>query len=281
MERRFHVAGLEVLLTSPQPDGLRSLTGFYDHYPPRGGEPGLVIDVTTDPAFPLGRRRGPRYPAFERRLIGPREVALSRFDAEGTLRLPADDRDPVRARFVLGNSTNSLEAVIRIGASVAFPRLGALIFHASAVEAGGEALLFCGESGAGKSTISTMLADAYPHVTKVSDELLICAESLPKASPPRFDLHVSPFIGSEGLPHRTSRPISRVYLLRQARQNRADRVPGRDAVRRLLENALAYVAEPETAGRVLAVAAAIAARIPCFELDFEKHPRVGEVIGIA
>jgi hypothetical protein len=49
---------------------------------------------------------------------------------------------------------------------LALSRLGKLVFHASAVDLGGEALVFAGESGRGKSTLAASFATSgYPFLT--------------------------------------------------------------------------------------------------------------------
>jgi hypothetical protein len=276
-EIRFRVAGVEVWLRADRPEGLGSLSGFYDHYPSAGAAPDLIIDIERVPGFASGRQRGPEYPAFRRARIGHDTIALSRFDAEGEIVLPAGDTGPLRARFRVGDSANSLEAAIRIGASIALPRRGGLILHASAIAARGRAWIFAGVSGAGKSTIASLLAGASPEIIKLADELII----IKPAEQGAFAAHVTPFIGSQGLPHRASTPVAAVHFLVQARQHRRVPVARPDAVRELLRHVLVYVAEPETAGRVLAVASGLAGQVPCYGLEFENNARVMDVLGIA
>lgn len=275
-ELRFSVAALEVLLRSPQPDGLDHLSGFYRHYPSSGAPPALEVEFEKVPGFARGRRRGPGYPGFERTWVAPDTVALSRFDAEGELVLPQRQGAPIRARFRGGDSANTLEAAVRIGASVAMPRRGGLVMHASAVSARGKAWLFAGVSGAGKSTIATLLAGSSPARARVSDELLIVAPQ-PDGG---FAAHVTPFLGSEGLPHRTSLPVAAIHFLQQAPYHRRTPLaPGR-ALRELLRHVLAYVAEPMTASHVLDAASRLVGEIPCYWLEFARDAGVAEVLGM-
>jgi hypothetical protein len=276
-EIRFCVAGLEVWLRADRPGGLDSLSGFYGQYPSSGAAPDLIIDIERVPGFARGRERGPEYPAFRRTLVAHDTIALSRFDAEGEIVLPAGDTGPVRAGFRVAESANSLEAAIRIGASIALPRRGGLILHASAVAAHGRAWIFAGVSGAGKSTIASLLAGASPELIKIADELII----IKPAATGAFAAHVTPFIGSQGLPHRASMPVAALHFLVQARQHRRVPVARPDAVRELLRHVLVYVAEPMTAGRVLAVASSLAGQVPCHRLEFENNARVVDVLGIA
>jgi hypothetical protein len=78
--------------------------------------PHLIIEVEHVPGFARGRERSSEYPAFRRTLPALRTIAVSRFDAEGQIRLPgsrasmtqaSQTGQPVHARFRVGDSTNS------------------------------------------------------------------------------------------------------------------------------------------------------------------------------
>lgn len=282
----FAVAGLEVCLRSPQPHGLRQLAGYYDLYPSAGRAPDLILDIETIPGLSMGRDRGPEYPAFRRESLGSGRIKLSRFDGEGELVLPASS-GPVYGQFQIGESANTLEAVVRIGMSVAFPRRGALLVHASAIALDRRAWVFAGVSGAGKSTISTMLANALPGCAKLSDELLIAAPPTPvttavtgeRATEPWL-AHATPFIGGGELPHGARVPIAGVYFLEQARHHECLAMNRVDGLRELLRHVLVYAAEPATASHVLDAAARWVAASPCHRLRFAKNPGVASVLGI-
>jgi hypothetical protein len=295
-ERRFCIAGIEVALGPAQPNGrngrdgrngrhgaedhgdhddLDGLAASYATCPTRGGAPALVLAIERVPGVGLERVRSASYPGFDAELRAPRRLALSRYDAEGELVLPERDGEPVRGRFRVGESPNSLEALVRIGVSVTAPRLGGLVFHASAVRARGGAALFAGKSGAGKSTIAAMLA-GVSGFERLADELVI---AMPAANQ-GWDLHVPPFLGGVALPFGTSAPLSEMHVLVQAQHHRRTALSRTEAVRALLPHVLVYVAEPETAAHALAACAALAAAVPCYRLEFAKNPGVAPVLGI-
>jgi hypothetical protein len=288
-EFQFSVAGLDVALRSAQPDGLAGLAGFYDRYPSSGAEPGLILEIERVPGLARGRRRGPEYPGFACTRVAPGRIALSRYDAEGELVVPPVDgtpglpvSEPVRGRFRVGESANTLEAVVRIGMSVTLPRQGGLIMHASAVAAGDRAYVFAGVSGAGKSTLATLLSDARPDWVKLADELVIVKPALKPGSALApggpIAAHVTPFIGGQGLPHGTSVPVAGVHFLIQAPQHRRERLAPTLALRELLRHVLVYVAEPGTASHVLAAAGRLVGQVPCYRLEFTKDPSVAGVL---
>lgn len=277
-----------------QPDGQPvgqdpgTLPGFYERYPASDGPLGVELQVEQIPGFARGREPGPEYPGFARRMVGPGEIELSRYDAEGVLSTPTQVGEPVRGHFRVGDSKNSLEAVIRIAMSVALPRLGGLLMHASAIEVRGEAHIFAGISGAGKSTISSMLAQSWSGCTKLSDELLIVApcpavsgdDASEGAPDDRLAVYVTPFIGSQGLPHGRHVPVRALYFLNQAPDHRCEAMSRTDGLRELLRHVLVYVAEPGTAGHVLAAAARLVGEITCYQLFFAKDPGVASVLAV-
>lgn len=278
-ERRFCIAGIEVGLVSMQPDGLDGLASAYASCPSRGGALDLLLEIERIPGFWRGRPRSPAYPAFDATLREPDTLALSRYDAEGELSLPDADHAPLRGRFRVGESPSSLEAIVRIGMSIAAPRRGGLVLHASAVEVAGQALVFAGTSGAGKSTIAAML-DGLPGqaapVVRLADELLVVMPG-PDGT---WDVHVPPFLGGVALPSGARRGLAGVHFLAQTPAHRRTRLPRTEALRGLLPHVLAYVAEPGTAARVLAAGAALVAAVPCYRLEFARNPGVVRVLGV-
>ncbi|ACY13084.1 hypothetical protein [Haliangium ochraceum] len=282
--RRFRIAGLDIALHAPA--GTCALAASYDvcalAEEPADWAPALELWCICEPGFARGRARTPAYPAFDVRVTEPRRLALSRFDAEGELELPASADEPVRARFRVGESVNSLEAALRIGLSVAAPRRARLLLHASAVHvpALAGALLFAGKSGAGKSTIAAVL-DRVDGFTRLADELLIVAPAPAPAPAPAaagWELHVPPFLGGVELPVGARVPLVGAHVLAQAPAHERTRLRPAEAVRALLPHVLVYVAEPETAAHVLAAAADLVAAVPGYHLAFAPEPSVAEVL---
>jgi hypothetical protein len=284
-ERRFCIAGIEVALGLAQPGGDggpgdhggpdAGLAASYAACPTRGGAPDLLLEIERIPGFGRARTRSASYPAFDAVLRAPRRLGLTRYDAEGELALPEREDEPVRGRFRVGESPNSLEALVRIGVSVTAPRRGGLVFHASVVRARHGAALFAGKSGAGKSTIAGLLA-GVSGFERLADELVIV---MPGASQ-GWDVHVPPFLGGVDLPHGAHERLAEMHVLVQAPHHRRTALSRTEAVRALLPHVLVYVAEPETAALALAAGAALAAAVPCYRLEFAKDPGVARVLGI-
>jgi hypothetical protein len=276
-ERRFCIAGIEVALAPAQPQGrdLADLAASYDACPTRGGAPDLILEIERVPGFGRERARSASYPAFDVALRAPGRLGLARYDAEGELALPGRAGEPVRGRFRVGESPNSLEALVRIGVSVTAPRRGGLVLHASAVRARGGAAVLAGKSGAGKSTIAALLA-GVSGFERLADELVVVMPGADQG----WEVHVPPFLGGVALPFGARARLAELHVLVQAPQHRRTALSRAEAVRALLPHVLVYVAEPETAALALAAGAELAAAVPCHRLEFAKDPGVARVLGI-
>ncbi len=202
----FHIAGLPIEVRAAAPGAIDDLPLIYLDFPAQA-HPMLTISVARVPGF--HRDRSPEYPAFSRQVLPDSRLFVQRFDAEGEIDTGSL---PLMASFRVGPSANSLEACIRIAASLALPRIGAFLLHSSAIACQGSALVFSGHSGAGKSTISAMLPAACPACSKIADELV-----------------VPPYFGPNGVPHGAALPLSAIHFLVQAPFHKRSPLPHRRA----------------------------------------------------
>ena len=268
-ELRFHLAGLPVAIRAAAPGALHDLWHRYRDFPTEDA-PALFIDIERVDGF--DRERGPEYPAFRRSALADGRLRVERFDAEGEI---TTGELPLHASFRVGPSLNSLEACVRIAASLALPRAGALVLHASSVEHAGVAQVFTGPSGAGKSTISSMLADAFPSARKLTDELTIL-----RRGAAGWEVYVPPFLSPATLPWGAAAPLASIHVLVQAPVHAREPLTVAAALPELLRQVLVYVGEPRTAARVLALAADLVTEVTVDRLRFRKDPEVGAVLGI-
>ena len=274
-ELRFHIAGLPVAVRARESRELADLAAAYRQFP-TDAAPALTIDVERTAGF--DRERGPEYPAFARTLGAGGRLHVERFDAEGDI----DTGDlPLRASFRVGPSANSLEACVRIALSLALPRHGALMMHASAVEHAGHALVFTGVSGAGKSTISSLLDHAPAR--KIGDEIIVL-HRVGTGVDARWHVFIPPYLtpfDRTGIEHGTSAPLDGIHVLVQAPRHARTPMTPTAALRELLRHVLVYVAEPRTAEHVLALVADLTRQVPTYRLEFRKDAGVAGVLGIA
>ncbi len=267
----FHIVGLEVVVTIKGPQ-VTGLFGSYEFYPPKGTKPDVRIELEVVPELGEGVEEGPTYPAFETLHFSDTELLVSRRCARGHIEISPDGT--LVARFQSNQLASGLEAAIRIAVSLALPHNDALILHSSSVTGPQGALVFSGLSGAGKSTISTMLASHYG-VQKLSDELLIVSKATGA-----WRVHVAPFKGAEGLPHGISQPLHSVDFLVQAPSHCRTPLSPAQAMEELFRHVVTYARAPKTTSKTLDLIADLVTSVPCHELKFTKDPSVGEVLGI-
>jgi hypothetical protein len=267
-ETCFHLAGLDVVVRGAA-GLLAALPAPYRRYVRPAAAPGLVVELALDPSLD-DRPHGAGYPAFERRLAGS-ALEVERADAAGTIEVTAA---PITARFRVSAHPNSVEACLRVALSVALPRHDTLLFHASAIAARGRAHVFAGVSGAGKSTISSLLA-GVPGCVRLADDLLIASRR-----DGGWFVEAPPFAGTAGLPHGEVVPLADVNLLAQARAHRRQHVEAPLALRELMRHVVVFAAEASTSEIVLGLASRLVAEVPVFRLEFAKDPGVAQVLDI-
>ncbi len=275
-EFSFSLAGVTFVIRGADENALDSLGGYYQHYPAQSEVPDVVLEIQADPAFLAPIDDWPPFPAFLVSSKGEHCMELARKDALGTIRSHSDHHFPIHGSFTLNSTTNALESVLRIAASIALPQVDALILHSSAVEWNSKTSIFTGKSEAGKSTISTMLADAFESVTKTSDELLVV-----KREAGQWNAYVSPFIGSKGLPHGKVSPVQGIHFLQQAPFHKRSALSHKLALKEFMQHILVYSGMPTTANQVLDLALHFTEEVPCYTLAFMKSPSVSEVLGIS
>lgn len=108
---------------------------------------------------------------------------------------------------------------------------GVLLFHCSALEIHGKAILFTAKSGTGKSTHARLWRQRFgPAVTMINDD-----KPLLKVKPTQVTVYGTPYAGKEGLHTNTSAPVAAIVILHQARENYLHRVSTHQAYPILLQ----------------------------------------------
>lgn len=248
------------------------LAGNYPLLDEASGEPDAEIHVKFSGDFHHSGNSEAEYPAFSCRPLPNSALSVARSDAQGEISAPADG--PVAAVFEGLAMPHTLEAMIRLAASIALPRKDSLILHSSAIEDRRGSLVFSGVSGAGKSTIAALLADNFP-VRRLSDELLLLTRK-----EGRWWLEVAPFTGKLSLPWGESSPLESINFLQQAPTNERTRLSAASAMAELPRHVVNYAHDPRSAGLVLDLVGDLVERIPCYQLKFRKSPSVAEALDL-
>lgn len=174
-----------------------------------------------------------------------------------------------RATFYGVENEFVLDSLIRILLTKLLLPCNGFLLHAATVVHGGEAYVFMGRSGAGKSTVASL----SPPGSALTDEI-----SLLRRDEGRWRAYGTPFWGefrAEGQNH--SVPVGAVYSLVQARQNYKQRLPGNASLTSMLANTLFFL--PGRAGReaLLGILAGFVKEVPVYRLEFRKDATFWEV----
>ncbi len=141
-----------------------------------------------------------------------------------------------------------------------------VVFHAAALIRDGQGFLFCGPSGSGKTTLATR----WPADAVLGDDSAAVARC-----PDGWRLYSTPYSGREGTPNRRGNaPLAGIFLLEQAPEEEAIRVPVADACRALIRNAFDVGPDPIGRARQLDTIASLLTEVPVMRLRFGLHTPV-------
>jgi hypothetical protein len=183
--------------------------------------------------------------------------------------------DPRTGRGTVRQNANpySLDSVLRILHSLILAQRGGFLLHAASAICDGQAYLFSGVSGAGKTTMTRL---APPDVTLLTDEI-----SYIRPSAGHYSAFGTPFAGElarSGV--NCAAPVSTLFFLEQGPENRIDELPSAEAVRRLMRNILFFAEDQGLIEQLLATACDFVARVPIRRLTFYPDARVWEEVRI-
>lgn len=107
-------------------------------------------------------------------------------------------------------------------------------FHSSSLLLDGEAYVFSAPSGTGKSTHTSLWRELFGEkVTMINDDKPII-----RRVDGKFKIFSTPWMGKSNIGNNISAPVKAVYILRQAKENKAQRVEVGEVFRDILEATL-------------------------------------------
>jgi hypothetical protein len=271
---RIRVAGLTLALRAPSGARLPPLPAPLRPFRvSRGADIRLELSEQAPPApdaarllFESGgvwrvhrRSRGLLY-SFRSHVLDPevyKAVAIDRGLARGRLFFPRQ-----RARGAPGHPLAYPLDELLFQHRLA--REGGLEVHACGVAERGRLLLFCGRSGAGKSTTARLWRRHRPQAEILSDDR-IALRPRPGGG---FRGHGTPWHGDGGFASPGSRPVAALFFIRHARRSAARRLSAPECAARLFARSFPPPWDRRGVARVLAACATLASRTPGYELGF-------------
>jgi energy-coupling factor transporter ATP-binding protein EcfA2 len=193
-------------------------------------------------------------------------VATDRSRRRGTLYLPPSALDRSRG-FALSYPLDELLFQHHLA------HAGGLVLHACGVAIGGRAVLFCGRSGAGKTTIARLFRRAFPEATVLSDDRIVI-----RRAGRHWRAFGTPWHGSGRFASARSCPVAAVVFLKKSRATRLAPIPVTAAAVRLLAQSFPPLWEREGVARSLRTATAMAASVPAYLLRFEPDRGAVEAV---
>lgn len=138
-------------------------------------------------------------------------------------------------------------------------RKGALILHASYIEADGGGIVFAASSGTGKST-QAALWEKYRGAEIINGDK--CGITLNGGA----EVHGVPVAGTSGLCKNKSLPLRAIVLLKQAPENSVRRLRGAEALSAVMGNVHLDISAAEDRRLALELTMRLADSVPVFEL---------------
>lgn len=144
---------------------------------------------------------------------------------------------------------------------------GGLVFHASAVRLGGDALIFAGVSGRGKTTISNLWTESgYPVLAEESIAVLPCSGA--------WQCSGLPWGSRKEVADATPARLRAIYLLRHDAQNVATPLTRARAFEAMMQVAFLPYWDRAELEKALACLESLASQVEVFDLGFAPDARV-------
>jgi hypothetical protein len=148
---------------------------------------------------------------------------------------------------------------------VAAARSAAVLLHAAGGSIDGNGVLFAGQSGAGKSTVSRLLGNGN-NARFLSDDRIMLRRFGAKLS-----MYGTPWPGDAGVAINESVPLKAICFLRQADETCLRPLQPEEILQRLLPVASIPWYESELAGNALNLCEFLIEHYPAYELSFRPH----------
>ena len=154
-----------------------------------------------------------------------------------------------------------------------FAREGAAEVHACGLLVGGRTVLFCGISGAGKTTTALLWKRQRPRVTVLSDDRIVLASRRR-----RTWAYGTPWHGEGHLSSPEGAPLAAIFFLRHAARTTVVPVAGPQSAARLFARTFPPLWDRAALGEVLGTCATAAEDVPSFELRFKPDVSAIEAV---
>lgn len=148
------------------------------------------------------------------------------------------------------------------------------IFHAAGCLYNNDGWVFAGVSGAGKSTISTLLARTGGW-SPVSDDRVVI-----RKAPGGYRVYGTPWPGEAGFAENRGKSLKGIFLLEKGKENRIEPIPKTDAAAGLLPLLSVPWYDARLVDQMLGFCDQLIAEVPVFRLVFRPDGEVAEKLDV-
>ncbi|HZQ67835.1 MAG TPA: hypothetical protein VFA68_04885 [Terriglobales bacterium] len=181
--------------------------------------------------------------------------------------------DPGAGRGTIRQTANpySIDSVLRILHTLLLAKSGGFLLHAASAIRNGQAFLFSGVSGAGKTTISRLAPN---------DAILLTDEiSYVRRTPDRFYACGTPFAGELARSGQNcSAPIRTLFFLQKGPKHSTESIGQAEAIRNLMRNILFFAEDQELVKSVFRSACEFVESVPVRRLTFLPNEQVWDLV---
>jgi hypothetical protein len=233
---------------------------FVEETPP-SAERGSLVFHSEEGGWRVHRHEGGWLYRFEHDGLSPscyEAVAIDPRSGRGTMYFPRPDSGP-RPPSALFHPVDEMLFQHH------FARTGAFEVHSCGLVVGGRALVFCGQSGAGKTTTALLWKRHRRGTEVLSDDRIVL-----RFRGARAWAHGTPWhgIGRFALP--TARPLAALFFLEQADETRIERLAPAAAAALLFARGFSPIWDGSAVERVLDTCERIVRQVPCHRFRFRK-----------
>lgn len=149
----------------------------------------------------------------------------------------------------------------RIGMESMLQQHNAMLLHASLIQYKGKAIAFSGPSGVGKSTQAEIWKQCFQADIMNGDRALL------RKADQGWKAYGSPYAGTSGIYRNVEGPLAAVVVLRQAKENRLNRLTAAEAFRYIYPELSNHNWEKEFTAKVADLALDLLTTIPAYILE--------------
>jgi len=166
---------------------------------------------------------------------------------------------------------------LRFCSALLLPAHRCLLLHSAAVVKDGQAFLFSGESGAGKTTISN-ISHQLGHQVLTDDTTAL---GLINGAPYAWG---TPFCGMGNYAQNNSIPVRGLFFLTKANTNKLTRMDSTTALRRLMRNTMLNLTNFSTdsfqtvLASILDTSLELTSRLPIYSLEFRPDQELWSIL---